>query len=70
VLTDRPARDPAGALALITPLASEAPTVVYTDKGSFFEIGLTDVPLARRAANSSALLPLGPGEQPWRTVNY
>jgi DNA gyrase subunit A len=69
VVTDRPARDPAGPLALITPLSQTAVTVVFTDKGSFYEIGPTDAPLARRAANSSPLLPLGPGEQPRGVVS-
>jgi DNA gyrase subunit A len=70
VLADRPARDPAGSLALITPLSPSAPTVVFTDKGSLFEIGHTDAPLARRAANSTPLLPLGPGERPRGVVLY
>jgi DNA gyrase subunit A len=64
VLTDRPARDPAGPLALVAALASRSSVTVFTDKGSYHELSEKSVVRSRRAGNSAPLLPLAPGERP------
>jgi hypothetical protein len=64
VLTDKPARDPAGPLALLAALSARSTVTVFTDKGSYHEIGEKSVVRSRRAGNSAPLLPLAPGERP------
>jgi len=64
VLIDRPARHPAGDLALVACQVPDLPTVVFTDRGSLHYLTGAEIPLVRRATNARALLPLGPGESP------
>jgi DNA gyrase subunit A len=72
VLVDRPAKFPAGEVALV---ACQSPTIeigLFTDRGGVYQVTEQDNPLLRRATNSRPFLPLGPGESPrgqvWGTV--
>ncbi|HET9061536.1 MAG TPA: DNA gyrase subunit A, partial [Acidimicrobiales bacterium] len=60
VLTDRPAKAPAGDLALVACAAGTL--VVFTDRGSLHQLAPGD--LGRRASTSRPMLALGPGEAP------
>jgi DNA gyrase subunit A len=64
VLVDRPARSPAGDLALIICLSRTGEIDLFTDRGGIYRAAPRDNPLARRATNSRPFLPLGPGETP------
>jgi DNA gyrase subunit A len=64
VLIDRPARSPAGEVALVACQSPTAEVGLFTDRGGVYQITERDNPLLRRATNSRPFLPLGPGETP------
>ncbi len=64
VLPDRPARSPAGEVALVVCQSPAVEVSLFTDRGGVYPLTGQDNPLARRATNSRPLLPLGPGEMP------
>jgi DNA gyrase/topoisomerase IV subunit A len=66
VLTDRPARSPAGELALIVCLGDLPGSTVtgFTERDTLFQVNQSDNPLVRRATNSRPFLALGPGDVP------
>jgi len=64
VLVDRPAKSPAGELALVVCQGPGRETDVFTDRGGVYHAAHQDNPQVRRATNSRAFLPLGPGESP------
>jgi DNA gyrase subunit A len=64
VFVDRPAKSPAGELALIVCQGATGEMELFTDRGGVYRATPGDNPLARRATNSRPFLPLGPGETP------
>ena len=64
VLTDRPAKAPAGDLALIACLAAETEVAVFSARGTMAAIAEADNPVLRRATNSRPLLALDSGDVP------
>jgi DNA gyrase subunit A len=64
VLVDRPAKSPAGELALVVCQGPTSEIELFTDRGGVHHITPAGNPLARRATNSRPFLPLGPGEAP------
>jgi DNA gyrase subunit A len=64
VLVDRPAKSPAGEVALVACQNPAAEIGLFTDRGGVYQVGGGDNLLLRRATNSRPLLPLGPGETP------
>lgn len=64
VLTDRPAKAPAGELALILCQQPDTAVSAFTDRGTIVHIRESDNPIVRRATNSRPFLPLGPGDVP------
>jgi len=72
VLTDRPAKTPAGELALITCQSPGSTVTGFTGRGTIFHVSESDNPLLRRATNSRGLLTLGPGDTPmgWATPQW
>ena len=70
VLVDRPAKSPAGALALVVCQGPGHETDIFTDRGGVHHVDQRDNPLARRATNSRPFLPLGPGESPRGQVHW
>ena len=64
VFTDRPAKYPAGEVALIACQSPTGEIELFTDRGGSYRVTEQDNPLLRRATNSRAFLPLGPGETP------
>jgi DNA gyrase subunit A len=58
VLTDRPARTPAGPLALVVPAGGDQAPTVFTDGGAIVALDLGP-DSARRASNSRPLVPVG-----------
>jgi DNA gyrase subunit A len=64
VLTDRPAKYPAGEVALIACQNPPGELGLFTDRGGIYQVSEQDNPLVRRATNSRPFLPLGPGETP------
>ena len=64
VMTDRPARYPAGEVALVACQSPTGAISLFTDRGGIYRVTEQDNPLVRRATNSRAFLPLGPGETP------
>jgi DNA gyrase subunit A len=69
-LTDRPAKCPAGDLALVACQSPTGELWVFTDRGGLYQVREQDNPLVRRATNSRAFLPLGPGEAPRGQVQW
>jgi DNA gyrase subunit A len=63
-LTDRPAKAPAGEVAVIACQGPGLETVLFTDRGGVHPVAQGESQLVRRATNSRPLLPLGPGEVP------
>ena len=70
VLVDRPAKSPAGELALVVCQGPGRETDVFTDRGGVYHAAHQDNPQVRRATNSRAFLPLGPGESPRGQVQW
>ncbi len=70
VLIDRPAKSPAGELALIVCQGATGETELFTDRGGVYRIAPGDNPVVRRATNSRPFLPLGPGETPRGQVQW
>jgi DNA gyrase/topoisomerase IV subunit A len=70
VLVDRPAKSPAGELALIVCQGAGGETDVFTDRGGVYHTAHRDNPEVRRATNSRPFLPLGPGEAPRGQVQW
>ncbi len=64
VLVDRPAKSPAGELALVVCQSAAGEIGLFTDRGGVYQATPGDNPLLRRATNSRPFLPLGPGETP------
>lgn len=64
VLTDRPAKFPAGEVALVACQGDGIQVSLFTDRGGVYSVMATDNPVLHRATNSRAFLPLGPGETP------
>ncbi len=64
VLTDRPAKAPAGDLALIACLAAETEVAVFSARGTMAAIAEADNPVLHRATNSRPLLALDSGDVP------
>lgn len=64
VLTDRPAKAPAGDLALIACLAAETEVAVFSASGTMAAIAEADNPILHRATNSRPLLALDSGDIP------
>ena len=64
VAVDRPARRPAGRLALVLCQRPDVPATVFTDRGSLQRLEPAALPLLHRATTSRPLLVLGPGEIP------
>jgi DNA gyrase subunit A len=64
VMTDRPAKDPAGEVALVACQSPVAEIGLFTDRGGIYQVNERDNPLVRRATNSRAFLALGPGDTP------
>ncbi len=70
VLIDRPAKSPAGELALIVCQGRSGETDLFTDRGGVYHASPGDNALVRRATNSRPFLPLGPGEAPRGQVQW
>ncbi|MGO9660122.1 MAG: DNA gyrase subunit A [Acidimicrobiales bacterium] len=70
VLVDRPAKSPAGELALVVCQGPTSEIELFTDRGGVHRAAPGDNPLARRATNSRPFLPLGPGEAPRGQVHW
>lgn len=64
VLTDRPAKSPAGEVALIACQSPAGEVNLFTDRGGVYTVTERDNPVSHRATNSRSFLPLGPGETP------
>jgi DNA gyrase/topoisomerase IV subunit A len=64
VLVDRPAKLPAGEVALVACQSPTGEIWLFTDRGGVHQVTERDNPLLRRATNSRPFLPLGPGEMP------
>ena len=64
VLVDRPAKSPAGEVALVACQSPTSEIGLFTDRGGVYQVTERDNPLLRRATNSRPFLPLGPGETP------
>jgi DNA gyrase subunit A len=64
VLVDRPAKSPAGELALVVCQGPNGEIELFTDRGGVHHATPGDNPPVRRATNSRSFLPLGPGEIP------
>jgi DNA gyrase/topoisomerase IV subunit A len=64
VMADRPAKSPAGQVALVVCLGPSSDVDLFSDRGGVYRVTEQDRPLAHRATNSRPLLPLGPGETP------
>jgi DNA gyrase subunit A len=64
VLTDRPAKSPAGELSLIACSRAGEPLSLFTDRGGIHTVIEADLTPGRRASNSRPLLAMGPGEVP------
>jgi DNA gyrase/topoisomerase IV subunit A len=70
VLVDRPAKSPAGELALVVCQGPGRETDIFTDRGGVYHAAQQDNPPLRRATNSRPFLPLGPGESPRGQVQW
>jgi DNA gyrase subunit A len=69
-LIDRPAKGPAGEVAMVACQSPPLELWLFTDRGGMYRATETDNPLVRRATNSRSFLPLGPGEQPRGRVSW
>jgi DNA gyrase subunit A len=63
-MPDRPARSPAGEVALVACQGPAGEIGLFTDRGGLYQVAERDNPVVRRATNSRPFLPLGPGETP------
>ena len=63
-LPDRPARNPAGEVALVVCQSPEGEVGLFSDRGGVYPVAERDNAVVHRATNSRSLLPLGPGESP------
>ena len=61
VLIDRPAKSPAGEVALVACQSPTGEVGLFTDRGGVYQITEQDNPLLRRATNSRAVPPPRPG---------